>query len=126
MPWYCLYLCSVQDEAIEALKVCSDCMDRDELDVGQDHEDRPKTFEDVVPDLYNNILFMIPITEALPSSSLHSDFADPITLPFKDMPGGKITPDTVKSRMPGARAKVLQVSYLYDKLKNDASLNRSL
>lgn len=110
-PWYRLYLCSVQDEAIEALKVRSDCLDKDELDAGQNHSDRPKTFEEIVADLYNDVSF-VAITEALPD--LHTDFAEPIALTFRDMPGGKITAETVKSRMSDARAKVLQVSHSGD------------
>jgi hypothetical protein len=106
-PWLRLYLCTIEDDALEAVKVKHDCDDRDVLDAGRNHDEAPMTFEEIVAELYNDDTF-IPITESLPD--LHYDFSEPIALPFDEMPGGKITPEQVKSRMAEARAKLLQVS----------------
>ena len=85
-----------------------DCMARDELDA-RGHKDRPLAYDEIVVNLYNNETF-VPVTEALPD--MHNTFAQPMELPFAEMPGGKISSDAVKVRMSESRAKLLQVGHL--------------
>jgi hypothetical protein len=107
LPWLRLYCCIAEDEAKEALLRSGQTMKRDELDASTDHPEAPPLFEQVVSDLYNDA-DTVYWTEALPT--LHSMFSEPIKLEFRCMPGGKITAETVKSKMAEARAKLVQVS----------------
>jgi hypothetical protein len=104
-PYLRLYICATEDAALEALRDAALAMEKDELDA-RNSEERPDSYEQIVADLFNDPDCDCR-TDALPS--LHAMFALPIDLPFKDMPGGKIDAETVKSRLADARAKLLQV-----------------
>lgn len=104
-PWLRLCLCMVEDEAMVALRSRDDVMERDELDA-RNHINRPDTCDEVVARRHNDPDF-VPSTVALPD--LHEAFAEPILLPFNEMPGGALTASEVKKKITECRAKLMQV-----------------
>jgi hypothetical protein len=101
------FICALcHDRAQEAFKYKDDTLTRPELDA-RNNDDRPKTWEEVVCDLYNDdsIIFT---TEVFPL--LHFEFGYAIDLYFHDMPGGTITPEDVKKRFATMRAELILVS----------------
>lgn len=99
-PFLRLHCCMTDDRAREALLVKDDGWDHSELDA-RNHEDRPKTWCEVVAELCNDLV-NVHWTEMLPE--LHEKFCVSIELKFEDMPGGEISADQVKSRCADSRA----------------------
>ena len=106
LPYLRMYLCSIMDDVKSALAYGANSMARQELDA-RNSSNRPDTYEEVVARLYNDDEY-VPSTESLPE--LHAEFADPIELPFNEMPGGSIDAEDVKKKVTEARAKVMQAS----------------
>jgi len=80
------------DRARDALISKDDGWERKELDA-RNHENRPKTWYEVIADLYNdpdNVYY----TDVLPE--LRPRFAESIELRFEDMPGGEITAEQAR------------------------------
>jgi hypothetical protein len=69
----------------------------------RNNEQRPKTFKEVVLELFNDLSFAATI-EAL--ATLHQDFSEEIDLPFEKMPG-PITPEGVKMKMMAVQGQSL-------------------
>ena len=105
-PFLRLYHCICHDRARQAIVKKDNVLERPELDA-RNNENRPKTFEEVVTELYNDnsVIFH---SKVLPGIS--HEFATSIELKFDEMPGGQITPEEVKSRFADARAKMISVS----------------
>jgi len=104
-PFLRLPCCMCDDRARDALLSKDNGWAQQELDA-RNHEDRPKTWFEVVADLHNdpeNIYF----TEVLPE--LSSRFVEPIELQFQDMPGGEITPEQVRGRYADSRCQLIPI-----------------
>ena len=114
-PCLRLYECACHDDARQALLVKDLCMDRQQLDA-RNSEHRPKTFDEVVADLFNDPEF-VPSSDALPE--LHSSFTESIDLPFSAMPGQTpITPEQVKSKLADARCKLMKIINRWERSGN--------
>ena len=103
-PFYRMYICIIQDEAKLALVAGDAVLAKNQLDA-RNNEGRPRPFEEVVADLFNDPAFPAN-TEVLPN--LHSDFTESIDCSFAKMPG-TIKPEHVKGRMADSKAKLSRV-----------------
>jgi hypothetical protein len=103
-PFLRLYHCLINDKVKAAFLSRNNVLNREELDA-RNSDKRPKTYEQEAAELFNDSTFA-PTSLHLPS--LHSDFDDNKVLLLEGMPGA-ITPEEVKSRMAGSRAKLMAV-----------------
>ena len=104
-PWLRFYCFLAKDTVQEALVEQNRCLTREELDA-RNCEDRPSSYYQLVADLYNAEWYN-PKTAADPD--LHDLFRTQISLPFSEMPGGRMTPEDVKNRFCDCRGKLIQV-----------------
>jgi len=112
-PCLRLCLCATDDKTRDASLTKDILLNRPELDA-RNNENRPKTFEEVVTELFNDETFT-PHTEALPN--LSSTFAEPIELPFSLMPG-PIAPEQVKSKLADSRVKLMNIVNRWERSGN--------
>ena len=113
-PHLRLCCCMCDDRARDALLSKDDGWDRQELDA-RNHDDRPKTWCDVVAELCNDADNACE-TEALPE--LHPRSCEPIELKFEDMLGGEITGEQVRGRYGGSRALLVPMVHDWERSGN--------
>ena len=95
------------DRARKAIVKKDNVLERPELDA-RNSNNRPKTFEEVVTELYNDFSITFQSKVFL---GLSHEFAFPIELKFYKIPGGQITRQEVKSSVADACVKIISVSH---------------
>jgi hypothetical protein len=107
LPFLWLYCCLTLDEVKVEMANQFCVMDREQLSA-HNSDLRPPTYFQILADKFNDPLIVF-VTEQLPE--LHQDFAEPINLKFKDMPG-KATAEQMKKKVAGCQALLAQVHTL--------------
>jgi len=105
-PYLRLYHVLIDDTLRDAYFHRNDVMNRAQLDARKS-TDRPPTFYEEAAALYNNQNFN-PTTSSFPD--LHSDFAEPISLPASEAPI-PVNAEKIKLQLADARAKLTMVRF---------------
>jgi hypothetical protein len=109
MPYLRLYCCLTLDDVKVHMADQFCVMDKAQLSA-RNSDVRPQTYFELLAEKFNDPLITF-TTESLPQ--LHMNFAEPIHINFKDMPG-KTNAEQMKRKVSGCRAALAQVSTSVD------------
>lgn len=111
-PWLRMYHAILEDEVLTSYKRVHEWADRESTDARNSFH-RPKTFEELCANKYNDPSFE-PVSNVY--LDLHDDFMSPIVLRQEDAPF--VSPDKIKDKLSSARCKALRVISDWEKSGN--------